>query len=95
MRVLIAMFIVAVTLVGVAHAAYLTGDPCVGKATLAADQEVVYSARLAGPAAGSVPAALVACPERVFGWQDRQHHDPSAPEAASASGSGSGSGAGD
>lgn len=91
MRVLIATLIALVALVGAAQAAYLAGDSCVGKATLAADREIVSSARLAGPATGSVPAAIVACPERTFGWQDRQHGEPTAPEAGSASGGGASS----
>ncbi len=91
MRVLIVAFIVLVAFVGGAQAAYLTGDSCVGKATLAADEGIVRAAQVAGSSAGPVPAAVVACPERSFGWQDRVDGRYDRPEASGASGPGASS----
>ncbi len=90
MRILTAMFIVLLALVGAAQAAYLSGDRCLGKATIAADQEAVYASQVAGPASGPVPAAVVTCPERSFGWQERISGREVRPEASGASGPGAG-----
>jgi hypothetical protein len=90
-RILTAMFILLVAFVGVAHAAYPAGDSCVGKATLAADQDIARAAQVAATATGPVPEAVVACPERSFGWQDRVDGRNGGPEAGGDSGPGSGS----
>ena len=86
MRILTAMFIVLVAFVGAAQAAYLGGDSCIDKATLAADQEIARAAQVAGTATGPVPEAVVACPERSFGWQDRVDGRSAQPETGGDSG---------